>query len=419
MATEPLERRRPEPAATDGHFPCFDGLRALAALSIVLVHVAFASGANSANILGVFFARMDGGVAVFFVLSGFLLYRPFVMAHLHERPRPAAGPFWWRRFLRIYPAYWLVLTVVVYLFADKSIPSLKTFVLYYSLMNIYFAGYAFGPLLQSWTLSTEIAFYVLVPVWAFLVSRRRATTPEGRLRREVLGIALLVLISVAWKAFVLSAGFSDGRIGQLKLWLPWWLDLFAVGMLLAVGSVAVRELHRATPLRLDRPWAPAVCWLLAVASFWLVSAGIGLPHTTPAIPLHLLWGQHYLYGLTAGLLVLPAVFGPQHRDSSLIRRFLTTRVMVYLGVISYGIYLWHEPWIDRYLSWTSLKTFTVYSGDVPFAWHTSAYLSVPFFAFLLAVLALTTASASVSWFAVERPMLKLKRLGRRASPHPT
>ena len=411
MATAQPAREQTTPAAPDGHFPCFDGLRALAALSIVLTHVAFASGANSPNVLGAFFARMDGGVAVFFVLSGFLLYRPFVLAHLHERPRPAPGPFLWRRFLRIYPAYWLVLTVVVYVFADKSIDTAKALVLDYSLMNIYFSGYAFGPLLQSWTLSTEVAFYVLVPIWAYLVSRVRASTPQARLIRQVIGIAILALTSVAWKAFALSAGFSDGRIGQLKLWLPWWLDLFAIGMLFAVGSVAVRELQWPTPLRLDRPWAPGVCWLLAAGSFWLVAAGVGLPHTTPAIPLHLLWGQHYLYGLTAALLVLPAVFGPQRRDTSLVRRFLTNRVMVYLGVISYGIYLWHEPWIDRYLSWTSLRTFTVYGSDTPFAWHTSRYISVPFFSMLLAVLALTIAAASISWFALERPVLKLKRLG--------
>src|SRR3954451_18263543 len=130
---------RPEATtAVEPRFPCFDGLRALAALAVLMTHVAFAGGADAPNVFGVFFARMDGGVAVFFVLSGFLLYRPFVVAHLHERPRPAAGPFLWRRFLRIYPAYWLVLTVVVYFFADKSIPTLKTFVLYYSLMNIYF-----------------------------------------------------------------------------------------------------------------------------------------------------------------------------------------------------------------------------------------------------------------------------------------
>jgi peptidoglycan/LPS O-acetylase OafA/YrhL len=84
MATARPAREQTTPAAPDGHFPCFDGLRALAALSIVLTHVAFASGANSPNVLGAFFARMDGGVAMFFVLSGFLLYRPFVLAHLHD-----------------------------------------------------------------------------------------------------------------------------------------------------------------------------------------------------------------------------------------------------------------------------------------------------------------------------------------------
>ncbi len=391
-------------------FPCFDGLRALAALSIVVTHVAFASGANSASILGVFFARMDGGVAVFFVLSGFLLYRPFIVAHVRDRPAPSAGPFLWRRFLRIYPAYWLVVTVVVFVFADKSITSAKVFFLDYSLLNVYFTKYAFGPLVQSWTLSAEVAFYVLVPIWAYLVSRRTAGTPQQRLRREIIGIAVLVLVSTAYKAFVMSADLPFGRVGQLKQLLPWWLDMFGVGMLLAVGSVAVAELGWSTPLRLDRRWAPGVCWTLAVASFWIVAAGIGLPWTTPAIPLHLLWAQHYLYALTAALLVLPAVFGPQGRDTSAIRRFLTTRVMVYLGVVSYGIYLWHDPWIDRFLSWTNQQTFTVYHGDVPFAWHTSAYISVPFFTFLVAVLALTIPTASLSWYGLERPLQKLKHV---------
>jgi peptidoglycan/LPS O-acetylase OafA/YrhL len=227
------------------------------------------------------------------------------------------------------------------------------------------------------------------------------------------GIGVLVLISAGWKALVLSSALDlpDPRIGQLKLWLPWWLDLFAIGMLMAVGSVAVRELGRRTPLRLETAWAPAICWALALASFWMVSAGAGLPHTTPAIEHHLLWGQHYLYGLTAAFLVLPAVFGPQERGSSRIRRFLTTKVMIYLGVVSYGIYLWHEPWIERYLSWTDQVTFTVYNGDIPFVWETSRFVSVPFFSLLLAVLALTIVSASISWYAYEKPILKLKRVG--------
>ena len=174
-----------------------------------------------------------------------------------------------------------MLTVVVYVFADKSIDTFKALVLDYSLMNIYFSGYAFGPLLQSWTLSTEVGVLRARPDLGLpRVARPRdhaagPTHPPGRSASRS-----SLLVSVAWKAFALSYGFSDGRIGQLKLWLPWWLDLFAIGMLFAVGSVAVRELRWPTPLRLDRPWAPGVCWLLAIASFWLVAAGVGLPHTS-------------------------------------------------------------------------------------------------------------------------------------------
>ena len=63
--------------AVEPRFPCFDGLRALAALAVLMTHVSFAGGANAPNLFGAFFARMDGGVAVFFVLSGVLIYRPF------------------------------------------------------------------------------------------------------------------------------------------------------------------------------------------------------------------------------------------------------------------------------------------------------------------------------------------------------
>ena len=358
-ASEPIPR-----AAVSGRFPCFDGLRAIAAISVLVTHVAFAAGANAGSAFGMFFARMDAGVAVFFVISGFLLYRPFVSAHLRERPAPATGPFFWRRFLRIYPAYWLVLIVVVYVFADKHIHDVQSFVMWFGLVHIYSQRHSFGPLVQSWTLATEVSFYVFLPIWAWLIRRRAVASTPKRLRRELVGIALLVAVSIAWKAFVLSYGFSDGRIGQLRMWLPWWLDMFAIGM----------------------------------------------PYKSGGIPLHLLWGQHYLYLATAALLILPAVFGTQTRDSSLVRRFLTNRVVVYLGVVSYGIYLWHDPWIDRYIPWSGVPNFAIYNSDVPFAWHTSRVVSIPFFAMILAILALTVATASVSWFLVERPTLRLKRL---------
>jgi peptidoglycan/LPS O-acetylase OafA/YrhL len=372
--------------------------------------VAFAGGADAPNVFGVFFARMDGGVAVFFVLSGVLIYRPFARSHVLETHAPALRGYFWRRALRIYPAYWLAMTVIVYVFGATQIPNLRTFLLDYSLLHIYSPHQpdAFGPLLQSWTLATELTFYAFVPLWALVLRRLARGDIRSRIRAQLVGVVVLIGVSALWKAFVLSAGFDDGRIGQLKMWLPWWLDLFAVGMALAVLSLAVTHLGDRPPLKLDGRHAPLVCWLGAAGALWWVAAGAGLGHTTPDIAHHLLWGQHYLYGGVAVLLVLPAVFGSQERGTSRIRGFLQTRVMVFLGAISYGIYLWHEAWIERYLHWTGVPVFAVYTSDVPFRWHTNSLISVPWFSLLLAVLVLTIASATVSWYAWERPLLRFK-----------
>src|SRR5918911_1023029 len=88
-------------------FPAFDGLRALAAGAVALTHSAFISGFNIRNnAWGPYFARLDIGVAVFFVISGFLLYRPFVLARFAVSDSPATLPYFQRRFLRIFPAFW-------------------------------------------------------------------------------------------------------------------------------------------------------------------------------------------------------------------------------------------------------------------------------------------------------------------------
>ncbi len=92
-------------------FPCFEGLRALAAMMVVVHHAASLAGPESTpHAIRVPAEVMDSGVAVFFVLSGFLIYRPFAAAHHGGRPLPASLAFWWRRLLRLVPAYWLALT---------------------------------------------------------------------------------------------------------------------------------------------------------------------------------------------------------------------------------------------------------------------------------------------------------------------
>ncbi|MEY2570996.1 MAG: hypothetical protein QOE63_1346, partial [Acidimicrobiaceae bacterium] len=181
-------------------FPLFDGFRAIAAIAIVLTHVSFDTGFTVRSSLGPLFARADVGVPIFFLISGFLLYRPFVARRLAAEPRPATGAFLWRRALRIYPAYWVALTAVL-VFTDQAVPGKKAVVLWYGLVHTYDKHAVLGPLLQSWTLAAEVAFYLFLPVYA-IVQRRAVpddASPDRRYRAELVGIAALVLVAWTWR----------------------------------------------------------------------------------------------------------------------------------------------------------------------------------------------------------------------------
>src|SRR5262245_48380037 len=101
---------RPPPG--NPRFPLVDGLRAVAATMVLVSHTSFLSGFNGRGEIGRVFARFDMGVALFFIISGFLLYRPFVSARLDGRAAPRVLRYARRRVLRIVPAYWLALTVL-------------------------------------------------------------------------------------------------------------------------------------------------------------------------------------------------------------------------------------------------------------------------------------------------------------------
>jgi peptidoglycan/LPS O-acetylase OafA/YrhL len=375
-------------------FPCFDGFRACAALSVLLLHVAGAAGTTrDSATFGSYLARLDVGVAVFFLISGFLLYRPFVAAHLASRRAPATLPFFKRRFLRIFPAYWLATTGVVYVFKTwpgGTIRNAKDFVLYYSLLHSYNLGTIFAPLLQAWTLATEVAFYLFLPLWAVVVRRLAAVAePARRARVEGAGLVVLFGVSVVYRLVVLTTVDHADRVGQLLMWLPAWLDLFALGMGLALLRVWTSNRDRPAPFGLDRPGAPAVCWTLAALAFWVVSTRLGIHRASADFTTAQDVAVHELYGIVALFFLLPGIFGAQ--DRGLIRALLRSRVAQALGVVSYGIYLWHENWIAKFLDWTNHSPF-----------------DAPFWSMLAVTIGLTVAAATVSWFALERPLLRLK-----------
>ncbi len=387
----------PAPEAVDGdgvtpstrprHFPCFDGLRAIAAILVVLVHTSFASGFTVRSAAGIYTARLEVGVSVFFLISGFLLYRPFAASHIAGGASPAAGRFWLRRLLRIMPAYWLAFLVTNdVMHIDTNVhPGWHSLLIYLGLLQLYFPSHALTGLTQAWSLCTEIAFYAFLPLYATVVVRGRRSD-RHQLGREVGAVAGLFLTGLGIRFWLLHL---HSHLGYVMLeWLPSCFDLFALGMFLAVMSSWLAHRH-STPRWLWHRATPWLSWGLALVMLW-AAAHLGvsrdpLEHNSPGRGLAL----EVLYGLFAFFLLVPAVFGPQQRGT--IRWVLRCRPVAALGVVSYGVYLWHQAWVDLYvLRWT----------------HELFRVPVP--TLFGAVFGLAVASATASYVLVERPLLTLK-----------
>ena len=267
------------------HFASFDGLRAIAAVLVLLLHTAWVSGFTLRSSLGIYVGRLEIGVSIFFLISGFLLYRPFALSHLSGLPDPDRRRFWTRRLLRIVPAYWLALTVLTYVFHSVSLGSgWQGVVTHYLFLQIYFPTQVVNGIPQAWSLCTEMSFYLFLPLYAWVVSRGRRS-PGQQLRIELWGLATLVVVSVAFRYWALHIPIAVREHGHLvpvcapncatdpplstllASWLPSYLDLFALGMLLAVASAWFTE-HRSEPAWLGRRWVPWASWGGALVAFW-------------------------------------------------------------------------------------------------------------------------------------------------------
>jgi peptidoglycan/LPS O-acetylase OafA/YrhL len=364
-------------------------LRAIAALTVVGVHFAGKSGLSERHGYGAF-QRLDVGVAIFFVISGFLLYRPFAVAHFDDAPPPRYGAFMKRRVLRIFPAYWVVLTILV-LTGQVNQVSGWGIPAFYGLVHVYFPAYALGGLGQSWTLCTEMTFYLLLPAYAWLVGRRRRER-TGQLRVELLGLLVLYVSAFLFVTASGEAGFFESY--PIGLWLPAKVDLFALGMLLAVVDAS----RAGRPIRLSAGAVgrrvAAASWGLAGLAFWVVAARVDVPPTPTVAAVN---ERELFYGMIAFFLVLPAVIGAT--EGGVVRRFLRSRPMQLMGLISYGIYLWHLTAIH-----IVLRAAGAHTGFLVVTWaHRPSY--VPLF---LQSLLLTLGLAALSYVVIERPFLRLK-----------
>lgn len=319
--------------SSQGRFRTFDGLRAIAGVSVLITHAGALSGITGRSWLGAYIARGDVGVPIFFAISGFLLYRPFAIAHLEGRSAIPAVRFWRRRASRIFPAYWVALTFLPIVIGHRLVSGWKDVVLYYGLLQIYDPNRVLGAMYQAWSLGAELGFYLFLPLYAAFIGRRRRT-PGRQLRVELGGLAVLYVISLGFRAYLVAI---DSR-GPQFTWTIAWFDVFALGMALAVVSVWARD--EGWPRRIAS-WADANarwCWLVAGVAF-LALANLGIPRTlTPFTPGQRLGGQ-FLAGIVAAALVAPAAL--DQGAGSRIKRALGNPIAVGIGLVSYSFYLWH------------------------------------------------------------------------------
>jgi peptidoglycan/LPS O-acetylase OafA/YrhL len=304
-------------------FPALDGLRAIAAISVVAFHIEL-DGYGGFGPASHFVRHLDSGVALFFLLSGFLLYRPFVAARVEGR-HIALPTYFTRRIVRIVPAYWLALFVLA---IWPGIPGFYNgpWLAAAAFLQIYSHHFENYGLTVAWSLCTEVTFYLALPLYAAVVGAvaRRART-QRRFSIEVGGLVVLTVGSLAVHIAVGSTASGD-----LGYTLPSTAYLFCGGMLLAACSV-YREplLSRKLAAIADHR---SLCWLVAFGLLLLISFKGGI--LGPTDP---------LYEPVAFLLLLPVTLAP--RRSARLDRILATRAIVTMGILSYGIYLWHNPLI--------------------------------------------------------------------------
>lgn len=321
------------PTRAQGAVAGFDGLRAIAALTVVSYHVALRSGLTRSGLLEPVWWELKGGVVIFFVISGALLYLPYARALRDGSSLPHWRSYTRRRAVRILPAYWVVLTALAVGPFHGGVFGPDAW-RYYGLLQIYAPQALLGGLSVAWSLCTEVTFYMALPLLARLAARLCGGRRGVRTARVQLALIVAAgLGSLALRCAVAGSPSSPTQGATLMVALPGMLDWFAIGMALAVLRASV-EVDRAGGSRLDSlARRPGLCVLLGMAVF---SAALPSQRADTFLP----WYgplTHLALGVASGLLVL-SVIAPEPTRR---RRLLCHPLLAWCGTISYGIYLWH------------------------------------------------------------------------------
>jgi peptidoglycan/LPS O-acetylase OafA/YrhL len=355
----------------DGRLASLDGLRGLAALTVFLFHGWLYTmprpDASERSSFGDYAAHeLRLGLVLFFVLSGFLLSRPWFAAALERRPAPDLRRYARSRVARIAPAYYAALIGSIALLWGLAgtpgvrLPPASELPLFFVFAQNLSPASVMKLDPPMWSLAVEVSFYLLLPVLGWLAVR----LPPRRRMQALIPFALL-LLGVAYNWAIAGRGMSMTFTKTLAAMLPY----FAVGML---GALAVHA----------RAIGPRARRVLMAGGLALVLADATAKAAVPAYGLDVGASFSIWRDLPSGIGFATVIATVAATPAS---RILGSRLLASLGAISYGFYLWHVP-ILLFMRGHGLLPLDPVLGT-------------------LAALGPVVAVSALSWIALERPII--------------
>ena len=362
--------------AARGFVPALEGLRAVAAFAVLTTHVAFQTASSTGSVIHRIWGRMDLSVAVFFALSGFLLWRVHALHARSGAPGTArpARTYLRSRVVRIMPAYLALVAAVFLLVPHNASSSASTWVANLTLTQVFVPDSLAEGLTHAWSLSVEMSFYLVLPLLWWSLARLRGRAARWRIPV----IAAVAALSLGWALVPWHDLGLPERLND-QILPPAFASWFAAGMILAElvaappGRVAALARHR------HARWG---WWALAAAAFvattvpqWFTEGFVHPPGPEFA-------ARTALGAVVAFCLLAPVALAPE----GLRFAGLGSGPMTMLGRWSYGVFLWHV--LVLYFSF-EIAFVPMFSGRMLEVWLVTAVVS--------------TVIAAVSYSLVEEP----------------
>ncbi|TIX92646.1 acyltransferase [Rhizobium sp. P44RR-XXIV] len=390
-----------------------DFMRAVACLMVLAHHLVlrmdFSRIPEALNLPFILARFGNYGVSVFFVLSGFLLSRPFWQALDGAQPLPSLKIYTMRRAARVLPGFWFALTIgfllsfTIYAFPlDGALAG--RYIAGFFLMSqwhwtTFFPVQGDGPL---WSIPFETTCYALLPI-GFLLLFHPGLRSRSALLSRILWVAVIAAVLVGHWLVVTSLptdsagrGWQYGMQGGAKEWMPRYnpIGFFAI---FAIGALAAGIQTMIPPRRSPVYDVMAIITIvigvlrlyLSIGGDWEGYGWLGIPYGFPVFPL----------AVAGALITLP--------QSAFLGNLLDNGLSRYIATVSFGVYIWQDivlTLIQKLLP----SSFGSGSDDVLPGWIVSSLIAT---AIILAI-------GTLSFGLLERPVMRWARTQEQSAKRP-